>query len=375
MVNKERMLDEYRTLVSFDSESFHEKIIAAYMYDRLSELGLSVSSDDAGSLLSAGEDSAGNIYGFLKGNAKGEPILLAAHMDTVAPGRGKKLVRHADGRLTSDGTTVLGADDVSGLCVILETLSVIKANCLPHPDIEVVFFVAEEPYCRGSAVFDYSKVRSKYAYVFDLDKEIGTIAISAPTILQFKAEFKGVSAHAGFEPEKGVSAIAAAARAVTKIRTGRLDDSTTANIGLFNGGTGKNVVPGSAVVEGEVRSSSDERAREVAASIGRAFREAAEEEGANVVFSTQKMIKAYSLSPDSEVVKRYERAVKEAGISHFCTVPTFGGSDANSLNEHGIDAVVVSNAMHNVHTTLEYLWEDELVSCAEIAVKLGTGAF
>ncbi len=372
MVNKERILDEYRTLVSFDSESFHEKMIAAYLFDRLTELGLEVSIDGAGRLLSAGEDAAGNIYGFLKGNAKGEPVILSAHMDTVAPGRGKKLVRHDDGKMTSDGTTVLGADDVSGICVILETLSVIKANCLPHPDIEVVFFAAEEPYCRGSSVFDHSVLKAKHAYVFDLDGEIGTVAISAPTILQFRAEFKGVSAHAGFEPEKGISAIAAAAQAVTKIRTGRLDDHTTANIGLFSGGTGVNVVPGKAVVEGEVRSSIDERAQEVADLIGQTFKEAGKEAGTEVVFSTQKMIKAYSISPDSGVVKRYEKAVKEAGVTGFGTVSTFGGSDANPLNEHGIEAVVVSNAMHNVHTTSEYLYEDELIRCTGIAIKLAT---
>ena len=372
MVNKERLLEEYRTLTAFDSESFHEADIAAYLADRLEDLGLKVHMDDAGRLLSDSEDSAGNIYGFLKGNAKGEPVLLSAHMDTVAPGKGKRFTPHPDGRVTSDGTTVLGADDVSGLATILETLSVIRANSLPHPDIEVVFFTAEEPYCRGSSVFDFSRIRSKIAYVFDLDREVGTVAVSAPTIIQFRADITGTSAHAGFEPEKGISAVEAAALAVTRVKTGRLDEFTTANIGLFNGGTGRNVVPGHAVVEGEVRSSLDERAKEAASDIGKIFEKAGHEKGVRVDFSTREMIRAYSLKPSAKVAQRYKKAAKAAGVSDFATVATFGGSDANSFNANGIEAVVVSNAMHNVHTVSEYFYEDELVRSTEIAIKLVT---
>ncbi len=374
MISKKRLLEEFITLADFDSESFYERDIAAYLFDKLQYLGLEVVMDNAGHLLMENRKAAGNIYGLLRGTGKGDPVLFSAHMDTVAPGKRKNVVVHSDGRISSDKTTVLGADDISGIVAILETLTVIKEKKLPHPDIEVVFFVAEEPYCRGSSLFDFSKIRSKMAYVLDLDGKVGRIANSAPTFLQFRAEIKGKSAHAGFQPEEGISAITVAALAISRMKLGRIDDSSTANIGTINGGTGKNIVPGYAVVEGEVRSMDDDKAIEMVSEITMKFEQAAKELGASVEVHVDEMLKSYYVREDSPVIKRYARALEELHYGYPTVVSTFGGSDNNTFHAHGIEGIVISNAMNQVHTVNEYFYMDELVKSTEIVLKLATMA-
>ena len=187
MLQKQRIINEFQKLVSMDSESFCERQLADYLKERLEAFGFTVSEDNAGEVLTEqGLNPAekenlpytGNLYAFLPGNCEGEPILLAAHMDTVKPGQGKQAILHADGKITSDGSTVLGADDLSGVVSILEALQVIHEEQLPHPDIEILFSVAEELFSLGSRVFDYSQIRAKQAYVFDLSGPVGTAALA-----------------------------------------------------------------------------------------------------------------------------------------------------------------------------------------------------
>lgn len=373
MVNQARLLETFKALSAFDAESYHEKEIADYLFRRLSDLGLAVEMDDAAGKLSDHEHAAGNIYGRMQGNSAGEAVLFSAHMDTVSPGKGKQVLLHPDGSVSSDGTTVLGADDLTGVAAILEALTVIREQNLPHPDIEVLFFAAEEPYCRGSSVFDFSKVRARMGYVLDLDGRVGRIANRAPTILQFRAEIIGKSAHAGFAPEEGVSAISAAALAISRLRLGRIAPNATANVGTIHGGTGRNVVPGCAVAEGEIRSSEDACAKAIADEIHRTFAWAAEQFGASLRFTVDEMVKAYYVPETSAVIRRYADAYGKLGYGKPEIVSTFGGSDNNLLNQHGIEGIVISNAMNKVHTVEEYFSMDEFVRSAEIVLMLAAG--
>lgn len=372
MVDEKRLLSEFITLAGFDSESFHEKDIAEYLLAKLTGLGLEASMDRAGAVHTGDEEAAGNIYGILKGNIQGEPILFSAHMDTVSPGIGKKVIVNEDGRVTSDGTTVLGSDDITAITAILEMLTVIKEKELPHPDIEVVFFIAEELYCKGSKVFDYNRIKSKYAYTLDIDGRVGRVANRAPSIIQYEVTVEGKSAHAGFEPEKGVSAIVAASNIISKLRLGRINSNTTANVGTINGGTGVNIVPELVTIKGEVRSLDKDEASAVVESLRRQFEEGAIENGVRVTFVSEEMVRAYKVAEDSFVIKKYAKALEKLGYGEPDIISSFGGSDNNNFCLHGIEGVVLSNAMNNVHTVSEYFYLDELVKSAEIVLELAT---
>lgn len=371
MINKERMIEEFKRLASFDSLSFKEKDIKDYLVKKLEFLGLEVRVDAVGKKINDNPKSAGNIYAFLKGNKKGEPILFSGHMDTVSPGIDKKVVIDGD-IVKSDGTTVLGSDDITGLVSILEALEVIKEDNLSHPDIEVIFFVAEEPYCRGSSHFDFKDVKSKMAYVLDLSGPVGSAAIAAPSIIYFKIEVKGKAAHAGFEPEKGISAIEVASSAISKLKLGRIDENTTANIGLINGGKGINIVPDFVGIEGEVRSLSHDKALSVVETIKNTFDIEAKRLGASIDVKVEERIHAYSVSKDSLVIERYKKSLDILGYGEPKLITTFGGSDNNILNLHGIKGIVIANAMNKCHTTEEYFEISEFVKSANITLKLMT---
>lgn len=376
-VNKNRILEEFLKLVSFDSESFNEKEISEYLNKKLTDLGLEVSEDDAKEKLLAKDSSrtqtASNIYGYLKGDIEGETILFSSHLDTVSPGNNKKAIVHEDGKITSDGNTVLGADDVSGLVSILEALTVIKENNLSHPDIEVLFTVAEEPYCEGSRYIDYSKLKAKSGYVLDLTGDIGRAAIAAPSIISLEIAIKGKAAHAGFNPEEGINALSIAANALTKIKTGHTSENTTVNFGTIAGGSGKNIVPEDVFIKGEVRSLKHNEALKEIETVKEVFEAESKKYGGEVKIDVIEHIKAYGVDESSFVVRRFVKAVLE---DDRCRMPecivTFGGSDANRLNENGISTIVMACGMENCHSKAEYTSLTDIERSAGLTLKLMT---
>ncbi len=372
-INKERLIAEFFELAAFDSESTGEADIAGHIKEKLRKLGLRVEEDKAGEKLreeGAGNNTVSNIYAFLKGN--GPPLLFSSHLDTVSPGRSKRPVLHEDGRITSSGDTVLGADDISGLVSILEALRIIKEESLPHPDLEILFTVAEEPYCLGSRYLEYERLAAKEAYVLDLTGKVGTAAIAAPSIISLKTIIKGRAAHAGFEPEKGIDAIGIAVRALGKIKTGRIDQGLTINFGTINGGSGRNIVPDEVVIEGELRSSDHERALAELRKIKSVFEDTAKESGGEAVNEYEEKIRAYSVDKESETVKRFITAAEAGRCQKPECIETFGGSDANRLNENGIKTIVLACGMEKCHSREEYTEADELVRSAELTLRLMT---
>ena len=361
MINENRLIEEFIRLTAIDAESGGEAEMRAYLAGALAKLDIPSETD-----------GAGNLFARLPGTAAGDALLFSAHMDTVSPGRGKKAVRHPDGRITSDGTTVLGADDAAGIAAILEALTVIRENALPHPDIELLFTAEEERFCPGSARFDYARLRAKTAYVLDLTGPVGTAAVAAPTILSVDITVLGRAAHAGFAPEDGINALSIAAAALSGLRTGRVAPDTTVNFGTVEGGTGRNIVPDRVRIAGEVRSLRHETALQEARIIEDAFRRAAETLGGAAEVRVTEDLRAYRIAEDEPVVKRLRSALAALGRGAPTLVETFGGSDNNQFVKHGLRGVVLACAMALVHTTEEYTEVSELVRSAALTLRLMT---
>lgn len=365
-INTERIRQEFTELTAIDSVSFREREMADCLIEKLKELGFSVEEDKAGEAYGG---NAGNVYGFLKGTLPGEPILLAAHMDTVQPGEGKKAVFHEDGKVTSQGETVLGADDVAGIVEILEGIRSIQEAGIAHRDIEVLFPIAEELYDKGTKAFDFSRIKAKDAYVLDLSDGIGKAALRAPSIISFSITVKGKAAHAGFEPEKGIHAIALMSSAVVKIKQGHLDEETTLNIGMISGGTMSNIVPESCRCQGEVRSFSHKKALQSMEDIKKILSEMLEGTGAEFMLETTVNIEAYRIEENERVVQRFVMACRELNIP-FELTDTFGGSDNNVFVKKGIRGIVLSCGMYQVHSVKEYTLVSDLERGAELVGRL-----
>lgn len=353
-------------LVEIDSPSLGEKNMAEHIRALFGGIGIELTEDDSAKVTGS---NAGNLYTYVKGEGKEPPVLLSAHMDTVMPAFGKKAVIGEDGIVRSDGTTVLGADDLAGVTAIYEAVKYLLGNKKAHRDIELLFTTGEEIYGKGAKAFDCSRLKADRAYVLDLSGRIGDAAYAAPTILSFCARIKGKAAHAGFCPEEGVNAIAAAARAIAALPQGKIGEDTTANIGMISGGEGINIVSPQCVVKGEVRSQRHEKAAAILKEYRSAFEKAAAESGAGLDWEESEDIRAYETDLDGKAVREYRKAAEKAGVEPRL-VKTFGGSDHNVFAQYGIEGIVMATSMNHVHTCEEYTNIHEIATVTEILIHL-----
>ena len=371
-MSKNRLWETFSALTDIYSPSFGERQLCDHLKAKLTELDISVYEDDAGEKIGG---NCGNIYGFLSGvNCENtEPILFSSHMDTVEPAKGKKAILNDDGIITSDGTTILGADDAAGLSIIIEAITRLKEEGTPHRPVELLFTVAEERAVSGAAAADYDRIRSKDAYVLDLGGPIGEAANAAPTILHFSITVHGKASHAGVDPKNGIHAIAAAAKAIARIPLGEPEPGLTCNIGTIKGGGLTNVIPDHCELVGEIRSLTHERALAQLDKVNSIFKEEAEKMGATITAESSVNITAYETPMDARVTKRFQKSCEAVGVKSNIN-PTQGGSDNSVFALHGISGLVISCSMNNVHGTSEWCSLDEMELCTQLVMNLITQA-
>ena len=370
MIDKTRLKERVLELVRIDSLSRKERAIALRLKEILEALGGAVFMDDAGTAV-GGE--VGNLVAHFDGNVAGaEPLLLSAHMDTVAPGEGVTPVVDGD-VIRSDGRTVLGGDDKSGLAIILEVLQAMGEEKLPHGDIDVVFTICEEVGLLGAKHLDLSLVRAKTGLVLDSDS-IGFLITKAPAVNHLEFEVHGLEAHAGICPERGISAIQVASRGIAAMQLGRIDEDTTANLGLVSGGTAVNIVPNRVTLTGEVRSHDEEKLERQTQSIVACLQDAAagvtlELDGrlheARVEFRIRREYDRMDVSLETAIVRRVHKAAHNLGLA-VDTVAKGGGCDANVLNKRGLQVANLASGMRDIHTVHEWLDVNDLVTAARI---------
>ncbi|WP_029201486.1 M20/M25/M40 family metallo-hydrolase [Oribacterium sp. NK2B42] len=373
-VNEKSVIDRFIELALIDGESFNERLVADYLITEFQKLGVQLCEDDTAAKIGG---KCGNLYGFAEGRGKyadSEPVLFCAHMDTVAPGNNKKIIINDDGTIISDHTTVLGADDRVGIAGIIEAYTGVLKEGLDHPPIEFLFTVSEEVYGLGSAALDYSRIRSRIAFAPDCSGEYGVYSSCEPTLISFEVHIKGKASHAGYEPEKGINAIAVAASAISRIKQGWADDHTTLNIGTIEGGSVTNAVPENCLIKGEIRSGVHEDAYRIMDLVESIFSEEAKRAGAEICIDKKERISVYRKDPGAaagSALDRYKRALEKQGRI-AAAKKSFGGSDINSLIKNGIDGLNIYGPMHNIHTTEEYTTVQEIVDFTELIKILMT---
>ncbi len=357
MINQERLVKSFCELVRIDSPSDEEEEVARHLTSRLTRLGLTVA-----------RDAHGNVIASEPGE---RPLLLSAHMDTVEPGRGIVPLIEGD-RIVSAGPTILGGDCKAGIAAILEGLESVTEDGLARRPLQVVFTRGEEIGLVGATNLDYSLIRALEAVVFDGNGPVNTITGSSPSYMSFDVTVRGRGAHAGVEPEKGLSAIRIASEIIGELPQGRLDLESTFNVGVISGGTVRNAVPAEAVFGGEFRSRNTEtfdllrlqllttleQAREK-------YREAAIEEDLEVLF------RMYNLDPEEAVVRMTCRIMEGMNLAPNIK-PSGGGTDGNVMRRQGIQSVVVGMATNEMHTVDEYVVIPDLVNTADFCRRLIT---
>ena len=374
MVNTERIIREFTALASIDSPSFQEGAIAHYLQQRFEALGAQVVFDDAGAAVGS---QSGNLIARLPARGKsGEALLLSAHMDTVQPGEGVQPVL-TDGVFRSAGDTILGADDKAGLTEILEALAVVQEENIPHGPIEIVVTICEEQGLMGAKALDLSQLSATRGLALDTCG-VDCVTNRAPGANRLRIDIEGVESHAGIAPEKGISAIEVAARAIARMPLGRIDAETTANIGRIEGGVADNIVAKEVKIHAEARSHDAEKlARQTQAMVD-AFEQAAEalartidgqRRRAQVRASVRPDYPIMAVAQDHPVMLLLQSAAADLGRP--CQVMTGGGgSDANIFTGGGLPTVILGSGMAQVHSVHEQVTVADMVRVSELLVAI-----
>lgn len=366
MVNRERIIQTFCDLVRVDSVAGQERRMADTIQEKLAALGYTAAEDKAGETIGG---NAGNVIVKIPGNNQSAPLLFMAHMDTVEPGRGKVPVVDGD-LIKSDGTTILGGDDLAGVACILEAIAVLKEKNIPHGDVYAVFTIAEEGGLFGARALDVSGIPAKYAYILDDEGPIGTAAIKAPSYNRLRFVVKGRAAHAGLCPENGINAIRVAAAAIAQLPfMGRIDKDSTCNIGMIQGGRARNIVPDEVIVDGEVRSIDNDRLKLLTDQLTDSFKKTVEREGGSVITEVENMYGGYSIAEDHPILQLLQKAASRLNIP-VNLHSTGGGSDTNIINGKGIPAVDISVGMTNVHSTSEQIAISDMMKACALLIEI-----
>jgi len=360
-----RVLETFLDLVRISSPTGREGGVAAYAADALTAAGFDVRFDDTTAV--TGSDT-GNLIATLPGTLPGGTLAFSAHMDCVQPCEGVEPVV-ADGIVRSAGETVLGGDDKAGVAAIIEAARRLAEEGGEHRTLKVLLTVSEEEGLLGAKALSAEDASAALCLVLDADGPVGGIVTAAPTHYTFKAVFTGRAAHAGVEPEKGVSAIRMAASAVQAMELGRLDPHTTANVGTIAGGSATNVVAPECTLTGECRSLDRTMVEKVRDGMDAAMRHAAAEHGGSVDVTWTLAYVGFSIPDDAPAVQTVGSACMSIGVTPRC-YGTGGGSDANVFASYGIPALVLGSGMTDVHSTDESLAAVELERLADLLVAM-----
>ena len=367
MINKDRILNEFIELVGVPCPSKDEKAEAELLVHKLQAMGLEVKVDDAGSKIGG---TTGNVWAFLPGNVQGATrLFFEAHMDSVPPTTGTKVVRR-DGVLYSDGTTTLGGDDKVGIAAALEAVRIVQEQNIPHGDIQLCFTIAEEIGCLGVVNLDPADIKADLGYCLDIGGAPGIITNAAPRLFDIYFTVRGKSAHAGIEPEKGINAIMLAAKALAALPAyGRLDEETTLNVGQIEGGAATNIVAEQARFVIDMRCMDPEKLERLKDATISLIREVVEAGGGMLEVEPVEGSPAVHVAEDHAAVLLAKQAADNLQLP-FELTKTGGCSDGNFLCGYGLPCILLATGMSKVHTTEEYLRECDLYDCARWVTEI-----
>lgn len=360
-MNPSRLIEIFLQIISINALSGNEKPLAEFIQSFLSKLGYKVEFDDSYKFTNS---NTGNLICKI---GSGGDFVMTAHMDTARPTENVKPVIKED-RITSSGDTVLGVDNREGVAILLYTLERVAKEKIPVKDFTVAFTTCEETTLFGSKYLGLNG-NIKKGFVFDSGYRPGSFIYSACGAIGFNLKIIGKASHSGIAPEQGINSLSAAARAISKLPLGRIDEETTMNIGTLKSGSAVNVIPELTEMIGEVRSFNPEKAENYFNHLVRTFEDEAKQINAQIEYDYFWDFKPYTIKENSDVYKEIVKAITKVGL-----IPTpkisLGGSDANSLNANGIESVNIGIGAQNPHSNDEYVFIEDLIKSAEIAFEL-----
>lgn len=360
-MNENKLIELFLDIAKIDALSGKEKPLADYIKSFLARYQYKVFEDDSNKYSNS---NSGNLICKI---GDGGDFILLSHMDTARTTKNVKPVLLSD-RITSSGDTVLGVDNRVGIAAILYTIEKLHEQRINHKDFTVAFTTCEETTLLGSKNLELNG-SIKVGFVLDSATRPGTFISSASGAMGFEVKIIGKATHSALDPEKGINAIEVAAKAISKIKQGRIDADTTVNLGTIKGGSATNVIPDQVEVNGEVRSFNTNKIKKIVEDIENCFETEAEKLSAKVIFKSDWDFMPYTVLIEDDVFLKTSDVLKKVGLDPK-PVTSLSGSDANSLNGMGIKAVNLGIGAQNPHSNDEFILLEDLYKTAEIVLEL-----
>lgn len=358
-MNKERLISIFLDLVKIDSPTGEEESVSNFIEKLVNS-----------KKIKCVRDLSNNVIINLSGT--GEPLFLCAHLDTVEPGRGIKPVINGD-KITSDGSTILGADDKVGVSVLLELLLTIQEKSIETRPLEIVLTASEESGSYGALALDYAQLHAKEGYILDFAAPIGSIILASPFYDRFDIQIIGKAAHAS-RPHEGVNALKIFHDALKHIPVGKVSKKSFINIGFIEGGNVRNTVPGLITIRGEVRSFSEKEQNLYIEKVKKSFQDTAHKLGGEVEIEIVRENGGYEYSKSDPFIKRTAQVVKKLGLP-VSYVKGGGVSDGNVLFDKGIRTINLGDGTKYAHTKQEEASISEMVKLADLVLALAQKNF
>lgn len=349
----------FMQLVQIDSPTNEERLFSDYLVKLLKSLQVNIVK----------QDKRGNIYARL--NGVDDPLFFSAHLDTVEPGKNiHPSVKN--GSVVSDGTTIVGADNKSSLASMIKCIEELQNSKIPHRTLEFIFTRSEEINSYGAIEFNYQLVKAKRGYCFDSVAPVGTITLASPFYERFDIMFKGKAAHAS-KVKEGRNALAAAAEFIDMLPLGNPDKITTLNIGLASAGSARNTIPGTAILNGEIRSLEEKNVKNVKKIISDAIRLTEKKHKLDITIDYVRENGGYNHT--SKMAKQFIEDTKKImmGIK-MKPIPMihWGVSDANIFNEKGLLCLNLGDGVVNPHTVQETVKISDMEQLTKLMISFVT---
>ena len=360
------VLDLFTELAAIPSPSGEERAVADAVAGYLRDCAIEVDEDDAAERIGA---TAGNLYARLEATVPGTPLFLCAHLDTVPPTGRIEPVVDDDGIVRNAAGTILGADDKAAVAVMLEAARRVLSERRPHAGIELLFTPKEEVGLVGAGAFDETRLAARLGFVYDQAAPIGDVVLGSPYSQVLNVTFHGRAAHAGMHPEDGRNAVAAAARAIADFRLGQVDEQSTANVGVIEGGVAANIVPETCKFVAETRCHDEAHLAELVQEMLESISFAAETSECRADVETRKTYRGYRFKQSDDVVR-----IAADALARTAHEPRFilsgGGADANVFNERGLQCLNLANGMVDIHTPDERIAVEDLEAMVDVTLAL-----
>lgn len=359
MINRNRLIEFFKTCCKIPSQSGKEKEIIIFLKKVMEDMGFKTWEDNVS------KETIGNansLYAYLKGNPNKKALGFTAHADSVEHLESINIIQE-ENIIKTDGNSILGADNKAGIAITVEAIRSIIENNVDHGDIYVYFPVQEE-WGMGAIYMNPEGFNPDLNYNFDEAVPCISFEVQGPDEYRISAKLELKKEKYSFE-----NVLTIASRIVTKLEKYSFDPDVYLNVGLIRGGRGMYRFPETCDFEVMLRSKDHGKAEYISEQINEIFETEMKNTGVKIDYINRLVYKTFDLDQEDPMYKYTMDQCRKIGVEPIIR-ENFDCFDTSELNSKGVKTITVSTGYENFHQHTECLHIDQFVKSCEFAYNL-----